>query len=99
MKDVYGLSKGTAGGILSMIAVAMIFVSPIIGHLSDKTLKSRKKILVWSSLLNVLCFACVLYFFDRLGIISLYILFFLMGLNTSIPGESPIICLFLQAST
>jgi len=91
LKDVYGLSKGTAGGILSMIAVAMIFVSPIIGHLSDKTLKSRKKILVWSSLLNVLCFACVLYFFDRLGIISLYILFFLMGITISSVGTVAIV--------
>ncbi len=86
LRDVYGLSKGTAGGILSMIAVAMIFVSPVIGHLSDKTLKSRKKILVWSSLLNVLCFACALFFFDRLGVISLYILFFLMGITISSVG-------------
>jgi sugar phosphate permease len=86
LKDVYGLNKSTAGGILSMIAVAMIFVSPVIGHLSDKTLKSRKKILVWSSLLNVLCFACVLFFFDRLGVVSLYILFFLMGVTISSVG-------------
>ncbi len=86
LRDVYGLTKSTAGGILSMIAVAMIFVSPIISHLSDKTLKSRKKILVWSSLLNVLCFACALYFCDRLGILSLYILFFLMGITISSVG-------------
>ncbi|MBP1749845.1 MAG: transporter [Deltaproteobacteria bacterium] len=91
LKDVYGLSKSTAGGILSMIAVAMIFVSPVIGHLSDKTLKSRKKILVWSSLLNVLCFASVLYFFERLGIISLYILFFLMGITISSVGTVAIV--------
>ncbi len=86
LKDVYGLDKNTAGGILSMIAFAMIFVSPIIGHLSDKTLKSRKKILVWSSLLNVLCFAYALYFFDRLGVTSLYVLFFLMGVTISSVG-------------
>lgn len=86
LKDVYGLNKSTAGGILSMIAVAMIFVSPVIGHLSDKTLKSRKKILVWSSLLNVLCFACALFFFDRLGVVSLYVLFFFMGVTISSVG-------------
>ncbi len=91
LKDVYGLSKSEAGGILSMIAVAMIFVSPVIGHLSDKTLRSRKKILVWSSLLNVLCFASALYFFDRLGIISLYVLFFLMGITISSVGTVAIV--------
>mgnify|MGYP001766324938 CR=1 FL=1 len=91
LKDVYGVSKGTAGGILSMIAVAMIFVSPIIGHLSDRTLKSRKKILVWSSLLNVLCFGCAVYFFDRLGVASLYVLFFLMGITVSSVGTVAIV--------
>ena len=91
LRDVYGLSKGRAGGILSMIAVAMIFISPVIGHLSDKTLKSRKKILVWSSLLNVLCFGAALYFFDRLGVVSLYILFFLMGITISSVGTVAIV--------
>jgi len=91
LTDVYGLSKSTAGSILSMIAFAMIFVSPIIGHLSDKTLKSRKKILVWSSALNVLCFACALYFFERLGVVSLYVLFFFMGITISSVGVLAIV--------
>ncbi|HOW55066.1 MAG TPA: MFS transporter, partial [Syntrophorhabdaceae bacterium] len=91
LTDVYGLSKSTAGNILSMIAFAMIFVSPIIGHLSDKTLKSRKKILVWSSALNVLCFAFALYFFDRLGIAALYVLFFFMGVTISSVGVLAIV--------
>ena len=71
LTDVYGFSKATAGNILSMIAFAMIFVSPVIGHLSDRTLKSRKKILVWSSALNVICFACAVLFFDGLGLVAL----------------------------
>ena len=91
LTDVYGFNKGRAGSILSMIAFAMIFVSPVIGHLSDKTLKSRKKILVWSSVLNILCFACALYFFDRLGVVSLYVLFFFMGITISSVGTVAIV--------
>jgi sugar phosphate permease len=91
LTDVYGFSKGTAGNVLSMIAFAMIFVSPVIGHLSDKTLKSRKKILVWSSALNVLCFACAVLFFDRLGLIALYVLFFFMGITISSVGTVAIV--------
>lgn len=91
LTDVYGFNKGRAGSILSMIAFAMIFVSPVIGHLSDETLKSRKKILVWSSVLNILCFACALYFFDRLGVVSLYVLFFFMGITISSVGTVAIV--------
>lgn len=91
LTDVYGFSKGAAGNILSMIAFAMIFVSPVIGHLSDKTLKSRKKILVWSSALNVLCFACALFFFDRLKMVELYVLFFFMGVTISSVGTVAIV--------
>ncbi|MFZ2798741.1 MAG: MFS transporter, partial [Syntrophorhabdus sp.] len=47
--DIYGFSKQIAGNILSMVAFAMIFVSPVMGHLSDKTFMSRKKILVSTS--------------------------------------------------
>ena len=91
LTDVYGLGKGTTGNILSMIAFAMIIVSPIMGHLSDKTLKSRKKVLVWSSVLNVFCFAFVLYYFERLGVVALYVVFFLMGVTISSVGTLAIV--------
>jgi len=91
LTDVYGFSRATAGNILSMIAFAMIFVSPVIGHLSDRTLRSRKKILVWSSALNVLCFACAVFFFDRLGVVALYVLFFFMGITISSVGTVAIV--------
>lgn len=86
LMDVYGLSKGSAGGILSMIAFAMIFVSPIIGHLSDKTLKSRKKVLVWSSVLNSLLFLWMALYFEYFSQPLLYLLFFLMGVTISSVG-------------
>lgn len=91
LADVYGLGKGQAGNILSMIAFAMIIVSPVIGHLSDRTLGSRKKVLVWSSALNVFCFAVVLFFFERLGLVALYVVFFFMGVTISSVGTLAIV--------
>lgn len=86
LADVYNLPKNLTGNILSMIALAMVFVSPIIGHLSDRTFRSRKPILVWSSVLNVFCFLVMVIWFDNLSLTYLYILFFLMGITISSVG-------------
>ncbi|MCX5798037.1 MAG: MFS transporter [Proteobacteria bacterium] len=76
LMDTYRLSKYTTGNILSMIAFAMIFMSPILGHLSDKTLMSRKKVLVGTSILNSICWFVMLLFYNNLPIPALYIVFF-----------------------
>jgi len=86
LMDVYGLSQGSAGSILSMIAFAMIFVSPLIGHLSDRTLRSRKKVLVWTSVFNCLLFLWMILFFERFTQPWLYLLFFFMGATISSVG-------------
>jgi sugar phosphate permease len=86
LTDVYKLPMDTKGGILSMIAFAMIFMSPLLGHLSDKTLQSRKQVLVGTSLLNTLCFLVMALWFDVLSIPALYVLFFLMGITISSVG-------------
>lgn len=91
LMDVYRLSKNATGNILSMIAFAMIFLSPVIGHLSDKTLMSRKKVLVGTSVLNCLCFLVMLLFYKTLSVPALYILFFLMGVTISSVGTIAII--------
>ena len=44
LMHVYGLTRAEAGAILSMIAWGMIVGSPLLGYLSDKILKSRKKV-------------------------------------------------------
>lgn len=84
--DVYKLSKQTTGNILAMIAFAMIFLSPVLGHLSDKTLMSRKKVLVGASLLNSLCWLVMLVFYDSMSIPALYAVFFIMGVTISSVG-------------
>ncbi len=84
--DVYGLSTATTGNILSMIAFAMIFFSPILGHLSDRTLGSRKKVLVGTSILNTFCFLVMGLYCDTMSLPSLYVLFFVMGITISSVG-------------
>ena len=49
LQDVYGLSKGMASSIVMCFTVGMILGCPISGWLSDKIIRSRKK---------VVCFAC-----------------------------------------
>jgi sugar phosphate permease len=89
--DVYKLSGSAAGNILSMVAFAIISMSPLIGYISDKMLMSRKKVLVGTSILNVLCWLVMLVFFENLPITALYVLFFFMGITISSVGTIAIV--------
>jgi len=89
--DVYRLSGSEAGSILSMIAFAIILISPVMGHISDRTLMSRKKVLVGTSVLNVFCWLVMLVFFQNLPIPALYVLFFFMGITISSVGTIAIV--------
>ncbi len=91
LTDVYKLSKSTAGSVLSTIAFAMIFISPLVGHLSDKTLASRKKVLLSTSILNCVCWLVMLIFFESLSIPYLFVLFFLMGVTISSVGTLAVV--------
>jgi len=91
LMDVYKLSKQTTGNILAMIALAMIFLSPILGHFSDRILKSRKKVLVGSSILNSMCWVVLLIFCNNLSTPALYVLFFVMGITISSVGTIAIV--------
>lgn len=84
--DTYGLSQYEAGNILSMVAFAMIFLSPVLGYFSDKILSSRKKILVGTSVINVLCWLVMVIYYDSLSMCGLYVIFFLMGITISSVG-------------
>ncbi len=46
LMQVYGMSKTQAGGILSMMAIGLIFGAPVMSLLSDKVFHSRKKVLL-----------------------------------------------------
>jgi MFS family permease len=60
--QAYGLSKPEAGNILSMLAIAVILGSPLLTYLSDKIFRSRKKLLIWCSVLLALLLGPVAFF-------------------------------------
>jgi len=80
LMHVYGLSKAQAGGVLSMIAVGMIFGSPLQSYLSDHLLRSRKKPLVLATLVVLLISSVLAFFPAGLNLGLLYLLFLLLGL-------------------
>jgi sugar phosphate permease len=83
LMHTYGLNKGQTGAILSMTAWAMILGSPLLGLLSQRVLKSRKKtfILCTSSLVVLLLFLNI--FPAGLPRTILYLWFFLFSVSAS----------------
>ena len=83
LMQVYGMTRAEAGAVLSMIAWGMIGGSPFLGFLSDKVLKSRKKVIVCCSvaLSLELLFLCV--FPSGLGRLTLFMVFLLFSLFAS----------------
>ena len=58
-RDVLGWDQGTYAGVLSLIAIGMIFGCPIAGYLSDKVLKSRKKVLIAGTVVYVVLWGVI----------------------------------------
>jgi sugar phosphate permease len=79
--QVYGLSKTSAGAILSMSAVALIISSPLLGFLSSRV--GRKSVFIGCSFLLIAVCVAFYAFTDRLPHIMLYILFFCLCLSSS----------------
>ena len=83
LMDCYGMSKTQAGGVLSMIAVAMIVCSPLLSYLSDRVVHSRKKLLVVAAGLVSILGALLVWATNDMPIWFLYIFFFLLSLSSS----------------
>lgn len=83
LMHVYGMTRAEAGAVLSMIAWGMIVGSPVLGFLSDRVLKSRKKAFVFcaSGLALVLLFFNI--FPSGLSHATLYVLFFIFAIFAS----------------
>ncbi|MFC1885908.1 MFS transporter [Thermodesulfobacteriota bacterium] len=80
---VYKMTKAEAGAVLSMIAWGMIIGSPILGLLSDKLLKSRKKPFVLCNTILVMELVFLNIFPVGLSQPILYILFFIFSISSS----------------
>ena len=83
LMQVYGFSKAEAGNILGMLALAMIVGGPFLSWLSDKVLRSRKKVIVMSSVITLGVSIPLVFFNDAMNRPALYFLCFLMGMFNS----------------
>lgn len=83
LQHVYGMSKEQAGGILSMLAWGMIFGSPLLGVLSDRLLRSRKKVFVLCTGLLAVLLGLVNLFPSGLSWLALAVWFFLFSVCSS----------------
>lgn len=83
LMDVYGMARSQAGSVLSMIAWGMILGSPFLGFLSDRVLKSRKKVFLLCSVLLFVQLLFLKLFPAGLPPAALYAFFFLFSICSS----------------
>lgn len=60
-RNIYGFSISEAGLMVTMVGVGMVFGCPLAGVLSDRVFKSRKKVIVFGTLVYTVIWA-VIYF-------------------------------------
>ena len=83
LMHVYGLSQGETGAVLSMIAYGMIVGSPLLGFVSDRVLKSRKKpFMICTGILSCLLL-CLYLVPSGLPKPALYAVFFVLSVTAS----------------
>jgi sugar phosphate permease len=83
LMQVYGFSKAETGNILGMLALAMIVGSPFLGWLSDKVLRSRKKVIVLAAFITLGLTVPLAFFPAAMNRPMLYLLCFLLGMFNS----------------
>jgi sugar phosphate permease len=83
LMHVYGKTREQAGDILSMLAWGMIIGSPLLGLLSEKVLKSRKKTLLLCTSVLVALFLFINLFPTQLPSSALVVWFFLFSACSS----------------
>ena len=83
LMHVYGLSRESAGAVLSMIAWGMIIGSPLLGLVSDRVFKSRKKPFIGCTAVLVVELAVLYLFPTGLSLPLLYVAFFVFAVCAS----------------
>lgn len=83
LMHVYGLNKGQAGHILSMLAIGMIVGSPILSYLSNNIFHARKPVIVLSGVITLMISAVLAFYTDKIPPAGLYALCLGMGCFSS----------------
>ena len=79
LQNVYGLSKQAAGNIIMMSALGLGLGCPLSGYISDKILKSRKKVLIGGAVLHLLAYPPLIFMPGELTPAALHALFLWYG--------------------
>ena len=79
LMDIFKLSKPEAGNVLSMIAFGFIIGGPVLGRISDRILRSRKKLIFISLIIFTMNIFLLIAFKNHLSNGFLYVLFFTFG--------------------
>ncbi|MFH1982852.1 MAG: MFS transporter [Pseudomonadota bacterium] len=83
LMHVYGMTRAEAGGVLSMIAWGMIVGSPLLGFISDRILKSRKKPILLCTAVLTAELGFMTFYPEGLSVPVLYVLFFVLSVCAS----------------
>ena len=83
LMNAMGFSQVTAGNIILLMSIGIIFGSPLSGYLSDNIFNSRKRLII-PGIWGMAIILCILIFLpDGIGKVTLSVLFFLFGLCSS----------------
>ena len=83
LMQVYGLSKGETGRILSMIAVGMVVGSPLLSFLSNRVFRGRKPVIMISSMILLGITALLAFYTQSMSVPALYLLCLGLGIFSS----------------
>lgn len=81
LQDVYGLSRQAAASVLMFFPLGMTVGCPLSGYLSDKVLRSRRKVLLYGSILHLLAYIPFIFLTNSIPSLGLYCLFFYFGVS------------------
>ena len=81
--QIYGLEKGQAAQILSMLAIGMIVGSPFLSYVSNSVLHARKPVLVFSSVVVLALTAALAFFTSHIPLFGHYAICFGLGVFSS----------------
>jgi sugar phosphate permease len=79
LANVYGLGEAEVGKLLMLIPLGMIFGCPLSGVISDKVLKSRKKVVFWGAIFYLLAWIPLIWKIDSMSLGFLSFLLFVFG--------------------
>lgn len=83
LMNIYKLTKTNAGHILAMLAIGMVVGSPLLSILSNKILKSRKKVIMSCSLFTLFLTGLLAFNTAGFSIKALYLVCFFLGVCSS----------------